>query len=60
MKPLTAAGGQPDRVAMRLPRGERARLDAAARRRGLTISQYVRAVLLDAVEADAEEANKAS
>ncbi len=59
-KALTASGGNGDRIAMRLPRGDRARLVAAAGRRGLSLSEYVRSVLLDAVEADAQEATKAS
>ncbi len=58
--PITPTGGASERITTRIARGDRASLDAAARRRGLTLSQYVRSVLLDAVEADAQEATKAS
>ncbi len=59
-KPLTDSGGNAARIAVRIPPGDRARVHAAAGRRGLTLSEYARTVLLDAVEADAQEATKAS
>ncbi len=60
MQPITPAGGPAEKISTRIPRGDRASLDVAAKRRGLTLSQYVRAVLLDAVEADTQEATTAS
>ena len=47
-QPLTPQGGKAEKVYAKVPRGEVARIDQAAKRRGMTRSQFIRLVLSQA------------
>ncbi len=53
-KSLSPDGSRSDTVATRLPRADRARLDALLKRRGQTHGEFMRAAVLAAIE-DAEQ-----
>ena len=44
-QPLTPEGGESERLYARVPRGEIARIEQAARKRGLTRSEFIRLAL---------------
>ncbi len=50
-KPLVEGGDGTKTVATRLPLGDRARLDALVERQGRSSAEFVRAAILDALEA---------
>jgi hypothetical protein len=50
--PLTPQGGEAEKVYAKVPRGEVARIDQAARRRGMTRSQFIRLVLSQATHGE--------
>ncbi|HVA41846.1 MAG TPA: hypothetical protein VNF50_00015 [Acidimicrobiales bacterium] len=52
-KPLSPAGGEADRIALRVPTGQRSRLTRAALRRGCSMSEVIR-LALDALLAEEE------
>jgi hypothetical protein len=51
-KPLTPGGGPGDLVSAKLPRGSGAAIDRIAHERGITRSEFVRTVLLAALDAE--------
>jgi predicted DNA-binding protein len=53
-RPLSPDGSRSDTIATRLPRVDRARLDALLERRGQTHGQFIRDAVLTAL-ADAEQ-----
>ncbi len=53
-KALSPDGSRSDTIATRLPRADRARLDALVQRRGQTHGEFIRAAVLEALE-DAEQ-----
>jgi uncharacterized protein (DUF1778 family) len=57
---LTPEGGESEKLFTRLPRGEMARIDQAAKKRGLTRSQFVRLVLSQAAYDDEDQEVTAS
>ena len=54
-QPLTPEGGESEKLFTRLPRGEMARIDEAAKKRGLTRSQFVRLILSQAAYDEDQE-----
>jgi uncharacterized protein (DUF1778 family) len=44
-QPLTPEGGESERLYARVPRGEIARIEQAAKRRGMTRSEFIRLAL---------------
>jgi Ribbon-helix-helix protein, copG family len=45
MQPLTPQGGEAEKVYAKVPRGDIARIDQAAQRRGMTRSEFIRLAL---------------